>query len=90
MDEKDPISQINSDLLESDLVTIDQVLPKQLYIIPIRYRPIFPGIITPPVAATSAAVASINVGPFDARSRTLRWVRRTVCAAMVWTVVVWA
>ena len=47
MDEKDPISQINSDLLESDLVTIDQVLPKQLYIIPIRYRPIFPGIITP-------------------------------------------
>lgn len=47
MDEKDNLSQINTDLLDTDLVSIDQVLPKQLYIIPIRYRPIFPGIITP-------------------------------------------
>ncbi|MGL4368836.1 MAG: LON peptidase substrate-binding domain-containing protein, partial [Spirochaetota bacterium] len=47
MDEMDNLSQINTELLDSDLVSIDQVLPKQLYIIPIRYRPIFPGIITP-------------------------------------------
>jgi len=47
MDEMDNLSQLNSELLDSDLVSIDQVLPKQLYIIPIRYRPIFPGIITP-------------------------------------------
>ena len=39
--------QIDTELLESDLVSIDQVLPTKLYIIPIRYRPIFPGIITP-------------------------------------------
>ncbi|MFC1671051.1 endopeptidase La [Spirochaetota bacterium] len=32
---------------ENDLVAIDQTLPNQLYVIPIRYRPIFPGIITP-------------------------------------------
>ncbi|MBN2159036.1 MAG: endopeptidase La [Spirochaetes bacterium] len=38
---------IDTDLLESDLISIDQVLPTKLYIIPIRYRPIFPGIITP-------------------------------------------
>ncbi|HEY1405233.1 MAG TPA: LON peptidase substrate-binding domain-containing protein, partial [Spirochaetota bacterium] len=46
MDEKDAKS-LNTDMLDSDLVSIDQVLPKQLYIVPIRYRPIFPGIITP-------------------------------------------
>ena len=38
---------IDSELFESDLISIDQVLPGQLYIIPIRYRPIFPGIVTP-------------------------------------------
>ncbi len=44
--DKNDIS-IDTELLESDLVSIDQVLPSKLYIIPIRYRPIFPGIITP-------------------------------------------
>ena len=44
--DKNDIS-IDTELLESDLVSIDQVLPHKLYIIPIRYRPIFPGIITP-------------------------------------------
>ena len=44
--DKNDIS-IDAELLESDLISIDQVLPKKLYIIPIRYRPIFPGIITP-------------------------------------------
>ena len=38
---------IDAELLESDLITIDQVLPAKLFIVPIRYRPIFPGIITP-------------------------------------------
>jgi len=38
---------IDTDLIESELVSIDQTLPGQLYIIPIRYRPIFPGIVTP-------------------------------------------
>jgi ATP-dependent Lon protease len=44
--DKNDIS-IDAELLESDLISIDQVLPSKLYIIPIRYRPIFPGIITP-------------------------------------------
>ena len=39
--------QIDTDILESDLISIDQVLPGQLHIIPIRFRPIFPGIVTP-------------------------------------------
>jgi ATP-dependent Lon protease len=47
MDENEKKAAMNSDLLDSDLVSIDQVLPKQIYIVPIRYRPIFPGIITP-------------------------------------------
>ncbi len=38
---------IPSESLENDLVSIDHILPKQIHIIPIRYRPIFPGIITP-------------------------------------------
>ncbi len=38
---------IDADVLEGDLVSIDQVLPDQLYLIPIRYRAIFPGIVTP-------------------------------------------
>ncbi len=38
---------IDTELLESELVSIDKTLPAQLYIIPIRYRPIFPGIVTP-------------------------------------------
>ncbi len=38
---------IDSELLDSDLISIDKVLPNQLFIIPIRYRPIFPGIVTP-------------------------------------------
>jgi len=38
---------IDTDLFERELISIDQVLPETLYIIPIRYRPIFPGIITP-------------------------------------------
>lgn len=46
MGEKDN-NTLNTDMLDSDLVSIDQVLPKQIYIVPIRYRPIFPGIITP-------------------------------------------
>jgi len=46
MDEKEK-NTLNTDMLDSDLVSIDQVLPKQIYIVPIRYRPIFPGIITP-------------------------------------------
>lgn len=38
---------IDAEILESDLVNIDHVLPDQIYLIPIRYRPIFPGIVTP-------------------------------------------
>jgi ATP-dependent Lon protease len=38
---------LDRDLFEKELISIDQVLPDTLYIIPIRYRPIFPGIITP-------------------------------------------
>ncbi len=39
--------QFDAELLENELVSIDQTLPGRLYIIPIRYRPIFPGIVTP-------------------------------------------
>jgi ATP-dependent Lon protease len=38
---------IDAEILESDLVTPDHVLAEELYLIPIRYRPIFPGIVTP-------------------------------------------
>lgn len=51
---------INPDMLDSDLVTLDQVMPKQLYIIPIRYRPIFPGIITPLIISKGRFAEAID------------------------------
>ena len=39
--------EIDPDIFGSDLITIDHILPRQLYIIPLRYRAIFPGIVTP-------------------------------------------
>lgn len=38
---------IDSDIFETELNSVQHVLPSQLYVIPIRYRPIFPGIVTP-------------------------------------------
>jgi len=38
---------LDADFFDSDIISIDHVLPDTLYIIPIRYRPIFPGIVTP-------------------------------------------
>lgn len=38
---------LDAEILEGDFAGLDQVLPELLYIIPIRYRPIFPGIVTP-------------------------------------------
>ncbi len=32
---------------EQVIVTVDQLLPESLHIIPIRYRPVFPGMVTP-------------------------------------------
>jgi ATP-dependent Lon protease len=49
VDDEIQIDQIDvdADIFGSDLVSIDHILPAQLHIIPIRYRPIFPGIVTP-------------------------------------------
>ncbi len=38
---------IDTNLLANELDSIDSTLPPKLYIVPIRYRPIFPGIVTP-------------------------------------------
>ncbi|MBP7583141.1 MAG: endopeptidase La [Spirochaetes bacterium] len=52
--------QIETDILESDLISIDQVLPSQLDIIPIRFRPIFPGIVTPLIISAGRFAESIE------------------------------
>ena len=52
--------QIDADILESDLISIDHVLPGQLYIIPIRFRPIFPGIVTPLIISQGRFAESID------------------------------
>jgi ATP-dependent Lon protease len=51
---------LDQDNFEKELVSIDQLLPKQLYIIPIRYRPIFPGIITPLIISKGRFAESID------------------------------
>ncbi|MCL1833757.1 MAG: endopeptidase La [Leptospirales bacterium] len=42
-----PEFTIDADIIDNNLLSVDHVLPEQLYLIPIRYRPIFPGIVTP-------------------------------------------
>jgi ATP-dependent Lon protease len=67
------ISQNADQAQESELVSIDQTLPKHIYIIPIRYRPIFPGIITPLI---------ISQGRFsDSIDRVLNSTRAWFCCA---------
>lgn len=57
--EKSDIS-IDAELLESDLLTIGQILPTKLNIIPIRYRPVFPGIITPLIISQGRFTEAID------------------------------
>ncbi len=42
------------------IVNIDQILPPELFIIPLRYRPVFPGMVTPLVLSPGALVDSIE------------------------------
>ena len=54
--------QFDAELLENELVSIDQTLPGRLYIIPIRYRPIFPGIVTPLIISQGRFTDAIDRG----------------------------
>ncbi len=54
------IDQIDSDIFGSDLISIDHILPAQLHIIPIRYRPIFPGIVTPLIISQGKLTDAID------------------------------
>ncbi len=65
MDIDDIISEsgelpVDPDLFESELLSIDNTLPEKLYIIPIRYRPIFPGIVTPLVISQGRFTDAID------------------------------
>ncbi|MCP4138655.1 MAG: endopeptidase La [bacterium] len=51
---------IDSDLFESDLISIDHILPTRIHIIPIRYRPIFPGIVTPLIISQGRFTEAID------------------------------
>ncbi len=62
--------QLDKDFFESELISIDDVLPGQLYIIPIRYRPIFPGIVTPLIISQGRFSESIEKVMLDT-SRTI-------------------
>ena len=57
--EKEEI-EVTSDFFDSDLISIDHFLPEQLLIIPIRYRPIFPGIVTPLIISQGRFSSSID------------------------------
>jgi ATP-dependent Lon protease len=51
---------VDADIFGSDLVSIDHILPSQLHIIPIRYRPIFPGIVTPLIISQGKFAEAID------------------------------
>jgi ATP-dependent Lon protease len=61
-DDEIQIDQIDveADIFGSDLVSIDHILPSQLFIIPIRYRPIFPGIVTPLIISQGKFAEAID------------------------------
>lgn len=42
------------------IVSVDQVLPEELFLIPVRYRPVFPGMVTPLVIAEGHLATSIE------------------------------
>ena len=50
---------VDPDLFESELMSLDQTLPDQLYLIPIRYRPIFPGIVTPLIISQGRSCGTV-------------------------------
>ena len=59
---------VDTDLLESELVSMDQNLPPKLYLIPIRYRPIFPGIVTPLIISQGRFTDAIDKVLNDTRT----------------------
>ncbi|PJD99494.1 MAG: endopeptidase La [Leptospira sp.] len=46
--------------LPPDLIALDDLLPEQVYLLPIKSRPVFPGIITPLVVPNGKFVASVE------------------------------
>ncbi len=58
----------DSEFFENDLASIDQVLSPKLYIVPIRYRPMFPGIITPLIISHGRFTEVIDKVIHDSRT----------------------
>ncbi|HOF13972.1 MAG TPA: LON peptidase substrate-binding domain-containing protein, partial [Spirochaetota bacterium] len=52
--------QIENTIMASDLSKIDTAMPATIHIIPVRYKPIFPGIITPLIIAKPRFMHSID------------------------------
>ncbi|MDY6968098.1 MAG: endopeptidase La [Spirochaetota bacterium] len=52
---------IETDIFDNDILSIDSFLPEELHIIPIRYRPIFPGIVTPLIIAPGNFSEAIEI-----------------------------
>ncbi len=59
---------IDPELIESDLLSMGQMLNDRLYIIPIRYRPMFPGIITPLIISHGRFTEVIDKVAHDTRT----------------------
>lgn len=59
---------IETEFLDGDLLSLDQPLPSKIYLIPIRYRPIFPGIITPLIVSQGRFTDVIEKVIHDSRT----------------------
>lgn len=59
---------IDTGLLQSELISIDKSLPTQIYIIPIRFRPIFPGIVSPLVISNGRFADAVEKVLGESRS----------------------
>ncbi len=45
---------------DDHLISIDQIIPKQIYVLPMYGSPVFPGIITPIVISSSKIIEAVN------------------------------
>lgn len=56
----DDLENSDENFLPPDLIALDDLLPEQVYLLPIKSRPVFPGIITPLVVPNGKFVASVE------------------------------
>lgn len=54
------LDSINESIIDGNLIALDELLPNEVFLLPIKSRPVFPGIITPLVVPNGKFVAAVE------------------------------